>query len=137
MGYGCVDKSDKIFRHYFIGGAVEAGETPEDAIIREVMEEINVKGNIVFKFNKEIEKNSTTFLVDIRNKKPTLGYDPEEINEDLHQRTLQKLIFIPLKDKDDFTNIDINYFNVLLSECKVRNYYPKWHGELLELTANY
>lgn len=77
LGYGCVDKSDKIFRHYFIGGAVEAGETPEDAIIREVMEEINVKGNIVFKFNKEIEKNSTTFLVDIRNKKPTLGYDPE------------------------------------------------------------
>ena len=137
LGYGCVDKINKTFRHYFIGGGIETVETPEDAILREVMEAANVKGNIVFKFNKEIEKNSTTFLVDIGDQKPTLGYDPEEINEDLHQRSLQKLIFIPLKDKDDFTNIDINYFNVLLSECKVRNYYPKWYEELLELTVNY
>lgn len=56
LGYGCVDKINKTFRHYFIGGGIETVETPEDAILREVMEEANVKGNIVFKFNKEIEK---------------------------------------------------------------------------------
>lgn len=75
LGYGCVDKSNKIFRHFFIGGAIEMGGTLEEAILRERMEEMNVKGEIIFKFKKEIYENSTTFLVDIDSQKPIIGYD--------------------------------------------------------------
>lgn len=137
FGYGCVDKSKKIFRHFFIGGAIEAGETPEEAILREIMEELNVKGEIIFKFNKDIAENSTTFLLDIGNQKPILGYDPEEVNVDIDKRALQKLIFVLLKDRSGFTDIDINYFKVLLSECKVRSFYPEYYNELLELTTHF
>ncbi len=63
------------------GGGLEAGETFEDAVVREVQEEVNLKVKVVkelFSGNYErgIEK---CFLVEELEKAsiPTLGYDPE------------------------------------------------------------
>ena len=68
----------KEFRHFFIGGGIEQGENPEDAIMREIMEEANVAGEIIFKFFVEYKEDHHTFFVDIGNKTVTLGYDPED-----------------------------------------------------------
>lgn len=134
FGYGCGGKNNEFF-HCFIGGGLEEGETVEQALIREVMEEMNVKGEIIFKFNNELKENHTTFLVNIGNQKPTLGYDPEETNLEFSVKALQQLLFIPLKSKTKFTKIDMDYFKLLLDECKTRNYYPGWYGELEELIS--
>ncbi len=49
FGAGMVNEKD--FRHFFIGGGIEEGESPEEAILRELREEANVDGIIVFKFS--------------------------------------------------------------------------------------
>ena len=67
------------------GGGIEDGETPEEAVIREVKEECGVdgviirpltvqyrsEGNIEYSFEVEIGEDQT----------PVLGYDPEEAPE--------------------------------------------------------
>lgn len=42
------------------------------------MEEAQVTGEIIFKFNRELASDHYTFLVDIGNQICKLGYDPEE-----------------------------------------------------------
>ena len=65
------------------GGAIEDNENPEVGALRELQEECNVIGIIITKTSELFEwtKNGIikhyTFLVDISNQEPTLGYDPE------------------------------------------------------------
>jgi 8-oxo-dGTP pyrophosphatase MutT (NUDIX family) len=62
------------------GGAIDPGESPEEAALRELMEECSVEGKVVRQtsFNKESDGIKTyTFLVDIGDQEPRLGYDPE------------------------------------------------------------
>lgn len=135
FGYGCIDKAKKQFGHFFIGGRVEEGEIPEDAIIREIKEETNLKAKILFRFTKDIYTNHITFLADIGDQKPVLGFDPEETDVNKELRALQKLQFVPLNNSDGFTDIDIEYFRLLANECKDRDYYPEWYSILLQLIA--
>lgn len=137
LGCGCIDKTKRKLGHFFIGGRVEDGETPEEAILREIKEETKLKAGILFRFTKEIHSNHITFLADIGDQKPILGFDPEEADIDKGLRALQKLQFVPLNDRNGFTDIDIEYFRFLANECKIRDYYPEWHNELLELIAQY
>lgn len=46
---------------------------------------------------------------------------------------MQKLIWIPLSYKEEFTSIDLEYFKVLIEECKEREFYPKWLKAIEEL----
>ena len=130
FGYG---KINNKYTHFFIGGGIEKGENPNEAIIREIEEETNVKGEIIFQFDKELKENEFTFLVDIGEKKCKLGFDPEEINVPDEEKNLQKIIWIPLSEKSKFTSIDIDYLKILVEECKKKNYYPKWLSNLKEL----
>ena len=64
------------------GGGIEDGETPSEAALRELEEECCVQGVIIHEINRTIqpEKYGThTFLVDIGNQSPQLGFDPEAI----------------------------------------------------------
>lgn len=139
MLFGAGMLKGKQYRHFFIGGGIEKGETPEQAIVREIREETNIEGTIVFKFNNEYKENHHTFLVEIGEQEVSLGYDPEdeEVNMDAHLRTLQKLELIPLIEVSRFSLIDIMYFKVLLEECNNRRYFPEWYVEMKALVESY
>jgi len=62
------------------GGSVEQGETPAEAALRELREECCVDGVIIRETSRWIyleEDETFTFLVDIGDQTPSLGYDPE------------------------------------------------------------
>lgn len=122
---------ENYFGHFFIGGGVEINETPEEAVLREIEEEANIKGIIVFKI-EEPSKNHHTYLIDIGKQTPVLGYDPEEEEKkrDFCDRSLQGLEYISLYDAQKFTLIDIDYFELLLKECDVRHYYSEWYNQM-------
>ncbi len=134
FGYG---KINSEFTHFFIDGGIEKQESPRSAVIRELKEEANVKGNIVFQFDKELKKNEYTFLIKIGEQQCELGYDPEEIQVVEKDKNLQKLIWIPLSDKDKFTSIDLNYFKLLIDECKKKEYIAEWLFDLKELVEKF
>jgi 8-oxo-dGTP pyrophosphatase MutT (NUDIX family) len=67
------------------GGGIEAGETPEQAVIRELQEECCVKGKIIKKISEYVDpfdnnKIFYTFQLDIEEQIPKLGYDPEVLD---------------------------------------------------------
>lgn len=79
------------------GGGLEEGESFEDAVIREVKEEVNLDVEIVsFLFTGQYsggeERCYLVRLLD--NKTPQLGYDPE-FNED--EQTLTEVKWFPIK----------------------------------------
>jgi ADP-ribose pyrophosphatase YjhB (NUDIX family) len=62
------------------GGALEAGETPEQGALRELQEECNVRGVVVRQTSYVLDAfagDTYTFLVDIGAQNPSLGVDPE------------------------------------------------------------
>jgi ADP-ribose pyrophosphatase YjhB (NUDIX family) len=137
FGAGIVNGGE--LRHFFIGGGVEEGESPEAAVIRELKEETNVDGTVIFKFTKEYTENHHTFLVDIGSQTISLGYDPEdeEVEMPIHLRTLQSIEFIPIDEYNRFTLIDIEYFRILLQECNNRGIYSQWIVAMKTLVQNY
>ena len=66
------------------GGAIEEGETPEEAAIRELKEECCVNGTIVRETGVYVNVPDSkhlrihTFLVEIGSQEPRLGTDPEK-----------------------------------------------------------
>lgn len=62
------------------GGSLDSGETPEEAVIRELREECRVDGSVtrrVCTLHQVDGEETITFLVDIGEQKPSLGHDPE------------------------------------------------------------
>jgi ADP-ribose pyrophosphatase YjhB (NUDIX family) len=67
------------------GGAVETGETPQQAAIRELAEECNVRGRVVRRISLQESTDddiTITYLVDIGDQEPVLGSDPEFLKDD-------------------------------------------------------
>lgn len=62
------------------GGAIEEGETPEQAALRELREECHLDGRILRETSRcyhTAGETSYTFLVDIGHQTPKRGFDPE------------------------------------------------------------
>ena len=122
--------------HYFIGGGAEEGETPESAVLRELREEANLAGTVLFRIDEpDIEihhgpgsyyDGHVTFLVDVGEQSPRLGFDPEETERPLEDRGLAGMEMVPLDQPTWFTWIDIRYLAALRSECNRREETFPW-----------
>lgn len=127
-----IGKIDGQIRHFFISGKIQNGETPEEAIIRELREEANVDGKIIF----NIVDN--TYLIDIGNQIPILSYIYQEEDDlELDDRRLEDIKYISLDDYETFKYIDLKYFISLEEKCKELNYYPVWYKKLKNLIEYY
>lgn len=128
---GVINK--KYINRFFIGGGLGHEESLEEAMVRGLKEEVSVDGEIIFKFTNEFEKNHHTFLVDINNQEVKLAKDAEKISNENKMRAIQKLEFIPLKEYNRFSLIDIAYFKILIDECNERKYFPSWYDDMKDL----
>jgi 8-oxo-dGTP pyrophosphatase MutT (NUDIX family) len=100
------------------GGEIEFGESPEQALAREMHEELGVSAKILFPYpivrsivykkgkhiDLDIDVHLTLlcYLVDIGNQKITLDNDPEKETAAFHwwfPREIKKLKVLPLTDK--------------------------------------
>ena len=86
------------------GGAIDPNETPEKAALRELREECQVDGIIVRRVSVHqysTEDISYTFLIDIGDQVPRMGYDPEFQSDDqvLADVRWLKLAEIPARDR--------------------------------------
>ncbi|MBT4500314.1 MAG: NUDIX hydrolase [Gemmatimonadetes bacterium] len=62
------------------GGGIEDGESPEEAAIRELWEECNVRGTIVRETSTVTygpDDRHYSYLIDIGDQTPKMGFDPE------------------------------------------------------------
>jgi 8-oxo-dGTP pyrophosphatase MutT (NUDIX family) len=81
------------------GGTLLAGETPEEAVLRELDEETGLKGTVVrFLFSMPYDLGtSATFLVEVdASAQVSLGYDPEEAQKS--SKMLQDVAWFLIKD---------------------------------------
>ncbi|MBV9864259.1 MAG: NUDIX hydrolase [Abitibacteriaceae bacterium] len=88
------------------GGAIEAGETPEQAAVREVQEETGLAATVVRFLFEETYLNGTNvcycYLLKINeDQEATLGYDPEEAHLAADAHLLQGVAWHTLESKKD------------------------------------
>ena len=81
------------------GGGVEPGETPEEAVIREVLEETGLEVTVTkFLFEEGYTYGSSQcFLLETQNEQEAeLGYDPEEAHLEKPEQMLIGVAWRPL-----------------------------------------
>jgi 8-oxo-dGTP diphosphatase len=126
--------------HFFLGGGLENGETPEQGALRELKEEANVSGMILFAIPEPAPPDALasdydayfTFLVDIGSQTPRLGYDPEETDM-ADAISLAGLEMIPLDRVESLTQIDIDYFKSVVLQCRRKNLDFPWLDKMEKL----
>jgi 8-oxo-dGTP pyrophosphatase MutT (NUDIX family) len=85
------------------GGAIEEGETPAEAAVRELKEECCVDGKIVRETSTVVDPsavNTYTFEVDIGNQEPQLGTDPDQPQEKQVLVDMQWLALSEISERD-------------------------------------
>ena len=86
------------------GGGIEAGETPEQAAIRELKEECGLDGTIVRKLSELYNHDRTEHAFEVKvpdDQEPITGYDPEEVgNDDPPLKEVLWLALDELSEKD-------------------------------------
>lgn len=105
---------------FFIGGEVKNGEGGADAVLRIFMEKLNLSPKIVFRINRDMYNNVSTFLLDIDDEKLDIDSLNKE-NKDFHRYSFESL-----EDGSLFSSKDKLYFKYLLETCIDRDYNPEW-----------
>lgn len=129
---GIVIKDNKILKVYknnrlnevegfLIGGEVKNKEGQVDAVLRIFKEKLNLSPKIVFKLNRDMYNNVSTFLIDIGDEKLDIDYLNNEEDKDFHRYSFESL-----EDGSLFSSKDKFYFKCLLETCVDRDYNPKW-----------
>ena len=113
----------------FVGGAIEDGETDEQAVLRELMEEANVEGQILFgPVIVEEFHNNHVFVVDIGNQVPILGHDPELPSD---KQDLKGIIWAEIVDNHRiFNDIDMKFVSKIFSEARKQGVNEPWMDKL-------
>ena len=114
----------------FVGGGVYIGEKLEEAMLRELSEEANVTGDILFGpvVSRDHESDNTDYLFVINlsdEQNPSLGYDPEIPDGD--EQVLKGITWRDANDDyEKFTNADKFFFRVLLDEAVKQHTDSDW-----------
>ena len=128
---------NEIF-HLFVGGGVEENETPEQAVIRELNEEANVSGEILFGPITVSEKRRVEhmFIINIANDaEPSPGYDPEL---PMNDQDITGVIWLDADiDIKIFTNKDIEYFKLIITKAEKQKVNSEWLIVLKRIVHNY
>ena len=113
----------------FVGGAIEDGETSEQAILREIMEEANVDAQILFgPVIVDEFHNNHVFVVDIARQIPTIGYDPEL---PVDKQVLKGIEWADITDNlCVFNEIDMKFVSKILSEARNQGINARWMEKL-------
>ena len=86
------------------GGGIEAGETPEQAAIRELKEECGLDGTIVRPLAVQYKENGSaeySFWVKIPDEQEAItGYDPEETGDDPPLKEVLWMALPEISEKD-------------------------------------
>ena len=84
------------------GGTIEEGETPEEAVVREVKEECNLDVRVIrpiSTINRKTGKMKYSFECEIiGDKEPTLGKDPEFPDD---EQSIKEVLYMRLEDIDE------------------------------------
>jgi len=123
---GAIIRNDKILmvlhkhdkREYWTlpGGEVEIGESPEDAVIREILEETHIKVEVQKQIFDEKFENSICrcYLMSETNfqQSASLGFDPEESHLPQEEKMLQDLKWQSLEEfkNDKQVNLVLAHF---------------------------
>ena len=112
------------------GGGIEAGETPEQAALRELQEECNVSGTIlkrtsIYTDPYDSEKFFYTYHIDIGQQTPSLGYDPEFVDNPI----LTEVRWMAL---DELSEIDRSFLwaSGLLSIAQFHDELISWNRDI-------
>ena len=119
-------------RRVFVGGAIEDGETSEQAVLREIREEANVNGQVLFgpviveEFHNK--HNNHVFIVDIGNQTPTLGHDPELPPD---KQELKGIIWADITGNQRiFNDIDMEFVSKIFAEARKQGINEPWMDKL-------
>ena len=113
----------------FVGGAIEEGETSEQAVLREIREEANVIGQILFgPVIVDEFHNNHVFVVDIGNQTPTLGHDPELPPD---KQDLKGIVWADITDNQRiFNDIDMKFVSKIFEEARNQGMNEPWMDKL-------
>lgn len=112
------------------GGGIEEGESPEEAVLRELWEECGLKGTIVRKLAVQYKYDGSaeySYEVSIpEDAKPVLGYDPEA---PLDQPPLKEVLWMSLDEISERDRAFL-WFYGLITVDKFFNELRSWKDEI-------
>ncbi|MBZ9688773.1 DUF4173 domain-containing protein [Clostridium estertheticum] len=135
MAYGYKENKQPI--NFFVRGEINEGETANNAIAREIAEQINVPYKVILKFNKELCSDTSTYLISIENPNDKFDISTKETKKSLGDLKMEGLQWIHLSEKEKFHRIDISYLRLLLEECIEQDYSGDWLKSVEKLVFSY
>ncbi len=118
-------KDGKIVNEYYTlpGGHVEENETYEDAVIREVFEELNIKVSIKNKllssYNNDLDRYEDFYICNIVSGIISKGSGPEWTNPDVEKYGSYEIVYIDIHDISNYNILPTNVKEELIKRYNI------------------